>query len=64
MWWALCCLEASPLRRSIINELLKQVAKAALLTIVPILIQAFADRYLSEEEPWANEGSDDDQQSD
>ena len=43
------------IRRTIINELMKQVAKAALLTIVPILIQAFADRYLSDEEPWVNQ---------
>ena len=50
-------------RRNIINELLKKVAKAALLTIVPILIQAFAERYLSDEEPWANIDVDEDQKS-
>ncbi|MCL2910732.1 hypothetical protein [Shewanella aquimarina] len=36
---------------------MKQVAKAALLTIVPILIQAFADEYLSGEDPWVNHQS-------
>lgn len=42
---------------------MKSVAKAALLTIVPILIQAFVERYLSDEERWENEGSDSDQEA-
>ncbi len=42
----------NPQKENIINELLRRVAKAALLTIVPILIQAFTERYLSDEEAW------------
>ncbi|MDN5501694.1 MAG: hypothetical protein L0G80_17405 [Shewanella sp.] len=52
-----------PYRRNIISELMKSVAKAALLTIVPILIQAFVERYLSDEERWENEESDSDQEA-
>jgi len=55
--------EYQPNRRNNISELLKKVAKAALLTIVPILIQAFVERYLSDEERWENEGSDSDQEA-
>jgi len=55
--------EYQPYRRNNISELLKKVAKAALLTIVPILIQAFVERYLSDEERWENEGSDSDQEA-
>ncbi|WP_372870900.1 hypothetical protein [Shewanella sp.] len=50
-------------KENIINELLKRVAKAALLTIVPILIQAFTERYLSEEEAWEEPLDDEDQEN-
>lgn len=50
-------------KENIINELLKRVAKAALLTIVPILIQAFSERYLSEEEAWEEPLDDEDQEN-
>ncbi|AVV82490.1 hypothetical protein GCM10007984_15050 [Shewanella putrefaciens] len=55
--------KCQPYRRNNISELLKKVAKAALLTIVPILIQAFVERYLADEEQWENEGSDSDQEA-
>jgi hypothetical protein len=55
--------ECQPYRRNNISELLKKVAKAALLTIVPILIQAFVERYLADEERWENKESDSDQEA-
>ncbi|MGB2519273.1 hypothetical protein [Shewanella algae] len=45
-----------------ITELLRQVAKTALLTIVPIIVHALTEHYLSEENDWNEplENEDDD----
>lgn len=60
MQWGFTCLTPkTDTEENAINELFKQVAKAALITVVPILIQAFIDRFLDDEELWMEYPEDD-----